>query len=184
MLAYKAFHKDLTCTLGRGKYRYQVGAWHEENSANCAEGGFHAVRNPLHCFTYYPGADCRYFICELAGDVDEDCTDTKVAATKIRLIRELTVWEMAAESCRYLLQHPLEPIQTGGYGRIRVAAGLEPTIGGLAAGEIVLLCRKDEAGITRAVALLRGGERYCPEHCYALEADGQIAEKEGPYEAL
>lgn len=182
MFAYKAFCKDLTC---RG-YRYEIGKWQEEPEANCVKNGFHGALNPLHCFSYYPDAEnSRYFIVELAGDVDEDCSDTKVAATKIRLVKELTVSEMAQAGCRYLLQHPNETV-CGSYGPIRVETGPEPSIGSLQEGKFGVLCRKDGKGMTQAVALLRGGKRYRPDRCYMLGADGQIveAEKEAAHEAL
>ena len=35
MYAYKGFHKNLTCTMGKGTYQYEINKWYEEKEANC-----------------------------------------------------------------------------------------------------------------------------------------------------
>ena len=107
MLAYKAFDKDLSCTSGGNRYQYKLGEWNEEQSANCARNGFHCAENPLDCLTYYPNFDkARYFVVEAAGDIDEDNTDTKIACTRMKLIRELTLEDFVLEALKYIVAHP------------------------------------------------------------------------------
>ena len=57
IMAYKGFEKDLSCTLGAGRYQYKVGEWHEEDRAKCANTGLHCAENPLDCLNYYPDTE-------------------------------------------------------------------------------------------------------------------------------
>ena len=41
MRAYKGFHKDLNCTMGKGVFYYEPGKWYSEQEARCADTGFH-----------------------------------------------------------------------------------------------------------------------------------------------
>lgn len=43
MLAYKGFHSDLTCTMGKGTFQYKQGVKYTEESAHCGRDGFHAT---------------------------------------------------------------------------------------------------------------------------------------------
>ena len=38
MIAYKGFNKDLTCTMGKGRFQYEVGKSYKEDSAKCKYG--------------------------------------------------------------------------------------------------------------------------------------------------
>lgn len=109
--AYKMFNKDLTCTLGKGKYQYKPGEWIEEPEANCRQNGFHCAKNPLDCLSYYPSWDnSQCWIVEIGGDIDEDSVDSKVSCTRIRLIKRLTLEEFVAEACRYMINFPLAAV--------------------------------------------------------------------------
>lgn len=109
--AYKMFNKDLTCTLGKGKYQYKPGEWIEEPEANCRQNGFHCAKNPLDCLSYYPSWDnSQCWIVEIGGDIDEDSVDSKVSCTRIRLIKRLTLEEFVAEACRYMINFPLAEV--------------------------------------------------------------------------
>lgn len=106
MYAYKGFHKNLTCTMGKGTYQYEVNKWYEEKEANCVKNGFHCCENPLDCLTYYPlNGDNRFFLVEAAGDINESGTD-KISCTKIRLLKELTPVDIAVHAARYMFRHP------------------------------------------------------------------------------
>ena len=72
MRAYKGFHKDLNCTMGKGVFYYEPGKWYSEQEARCADTGFHATDNPLEVLRWYSGEDDRYFAVELLGNIDED----------------------------------------------------------------------------------------------------------------
>lgn len=106
-IAYKAFNKDLTCTMGRGRFQYEIGKWYEEPEANCVRNGFHCAANPLDCLNYYGDMDrSRYFRVAIDGDIDEDGTDTKISATKIKLIDELDIPTFLAHAIEYIRRHP------------------------------------------------------------------------------
>ncbi len=106
-LAYKAFNNDLTCTMGKGTYQYEPGKWYEEPEANCVRNGFHCAANPLDCMNYYSQWDkSQYWIVAIDGDIDEDGTDTKISATKIKLIRRLSLQEFLAHAVSYIYEHP------------------------------------------------------------------------------
>lgn len=47
MIAYKGFNKDLTCTMGKGRFQYEVGKSYKEDSAKCASTGFHCTEEPI-----------------------------------------------------------------------------------------------------------------------------------------
>lgn len=106
MKVFKAFNMDLTARLGRGRYQYNIGKWHEESQANCIRNGFHACEYIFDCYKYYSIANSRLFECEAAGDIDEDGNDSKISCTKIQLIKELNIYEMAVEACVYIINHP------------------------------------------------------------------------------
>lgn len=92
--AFKAFNEDWTCR----NFQYKVGkSYHEYGRIKCCKNGFHACINPLDIFNYYWGNlnKLHFAEVELSGDIDFDDDDSKVAAKDIRIIRELTVTELA-----------------------------------------------------------------------------------------
>lgn len=107
--AFKMFHKDLTCTLGKGTFQYRPGEWMEEPEANCVRNGFHAAKNPLDCLSYYPNwKESSCWIVEAAGDIDEDSTDSKISCTRIRPVKEINLVEFVRLACAYAIKHPFE----------------------------------------------------------------------------
>jgi hypothetical protein len=97
--AYKGFNKDLQC---RG-FQFEVGKQYEEPSAKVCERGFHACEYPLDVFNYYPPAESRYCLVELDGDIAKGGDDTKVAATVIRIVEELTMQELIEAAAAYTI---------------------------------------------------------------------------------
>ena len=94
--AYKGFNKgflsDWTC---RG-FKYEIGkSYHQDGKIKCCENGFHACPNPLDVFNYYRGIlnGLHFAEVELSGEMD--WVKDKVAASDIRIIRELTASELA-----------------------------------------------------------------------------------------
>ncbi|MCI5868941.1 MAG: hypothetical protein MR224_05450 [Dorea sp.] len=107
MMAYKAFHKDLTCTMGRGTFRYEEGKWFEEEEANCRKNGFHCAENPLDCLNYYGNMEeSVYYIVLADGDINEDYGDSKISCTRIKLVKKLTIEEFVAHALKYMYEHP------------------------------------------------------------------------------
>ena len=86
MKTYKGFDKDLKC---RG-FQYETGKEYEEKEAKACEKGFHACKNPLEVFSYYPPCDGnRYCEVEQSGELSKHGDDSKVASTKIKIGVEL-----------------------------------------------------------------------------------------------
>ena len=91
--AFKAFNKDLTCKY---YFQYEVGkSYHQDGEIICCWNGFHACTNPLDVFGYYYGNlnSLRFAEVELSGEMHKICD--KVAASDIKVIRELTLTELA-----------------------------------------------------------------------------------------
>ena len=107
MIAYKGFRKDLSCVSGRNRFQYKLGIWNEEPEANCRQKGFHCAENPLDCLTYYPEWDnAVYYIVLADGDIHEDGSDTKIACTRMKLVKQLSLEEFVAHSLKYISDHP------------------------------------------------------------------------------
>ena len=108
IIAYKAFDKDLSCTSGGNRFQYRLGIWNEEDEANCSHNGFHCAENPLDCLTYYSDWNSAVYYMVLAdGDIDEDACDSKISATRLKLVKKLNLAEFIAHSLRYLCEHPM-----------------------------------------------------------------------------
>ena len=90
--AFKAFNSDWTCR----RFQFEIGkSYHQDGKIICCVNGFHACPNPLSVFDYYYG-DLRYLRfaeVELSGETHWN--DNKVAASDIRIVRELSITELA-----------------------------------------------------------------------------------------
>ncbi len=107
IMAYKGFEKDLSCTLGAGRYQYKVGEWHEEDRAKCANTGLHCAENPLDCLNYYPDTENSVYCIVLAdGDVNEDGVDSRSSCTRMKVVKELKLKEFVMHSLNYIFRHP------------------------------------------------------------------------------
>lgn len=107
IIAYKGFNKDLTCTMGRGVFQYEENKWIEEPEANCYRNGFHCCYNPLDCLSYYwDFSKSAYYLVYADGDIHEDGSDTKIACTRIRLVKRLSMEGFVAHSVIYMANHP------------------------------------------------------------------------------
>lgn len=109
MIAYKGFHKDLNCTMGKGDFHFVPGKWYSEENAKCASTGFHATDNPLDVLSYYRGPDDRYFIVNLRGNVDEDGVNSRIAAPEIMLVKELTKDDLYRQGVIWISKHQKAP---------------------------------------------------------------------------
>ena len=176
-IAFKAFTKDLKASLGRG-FSFETGVWHEEEEAGCIRCGFHAAENPLDCFSYYPNWDRNvYWIVLLDGDMDEDGTDTKVAATRIKLVRQLTKEEFVICAMNYMAEHPFLPVNTcvkrevaqsdaDAKNGILIVRGSDPIASGKD-GDVVGIAPEDPDGtITDLNVFTIDGKEYLPDVFY------------------
>lgn len=106
-IAYKAFRPDLSCQAGGSTYQYQLQKWNEIKEAKCRETGFHCAEDPLDCLSYYPvWEQAVYYMVAADGDIDEDACDSKIACTRLRLLKKMTKEEYIYVALVYMVQHP------------------------------------------------------------------------------
>lgn len=110
MKAFKMFNKDMTCTMGRGKFQYEIGKTYREEEANCRRNGFHCAENPLDCLNYYHSFE-NSVCCEVdaRGSIDEDDHDSKISCTEIEIKRKLSLESFVVQSAIYIANHPKMP---------------------------------------------------------------------------
>lgn len=107
MKVFKATCSDMTCHMGNGIFRYQLGVPAVADGSKCGRTGLHACEYVLDCTRYYSlGGRSRFFLAEAGGDIAEDGTDTRIACTELTLVQELTRREMAAQAMIYIVGHP------------------------------------------------------------------------------
>ena len=89
---FKVFNKDWTCN----GFQYEVGKTFEmEDSPICCSRGFHFCTNLSDCFNYYAfNSDNKVAEVEAIGEVVSDSGDTKHCTNKIKIVRELTWYEV------------------------------------------------------------------------------------------
>lgn len=103
MIAYKGFNKDLSCTMGNGIFRYEVGKMYKENEAKCANTGFHCVEEPIEVLSWY--RDGRYCIVDAGGDIHEDGME-RISCTEMKILKEISLEQLGALECEWLIKHP------------------------------------------------------------------------------
>ena len=89
---YKVFNPDWTC---KG-FQFEVGKTFEENVIpKCCEMGFHFCTKLEDCFNYYRfNFNNKVAEIEALGDVDVNDDDSKCCTNKIKIIREITWYEV------------------------------------------------------------------------------------------
>lgn len=185
MLAYKGFHKDLNCTMGKGNFRYEPGKWYREEDAKCANTGFHATDNPLDVLSYYAGESDRYFIVNLRGNVDEDGVNSRIAAQEIMLVKELSKDELYRQGVIWISKHQKAPWAAAvkkesgdaqGNGNV-VVRGRNPKAKG-ETGDNLYIIREDKAGnIVEIGAFKVDGVNILPGTYYNAKGDAVIDKK-------
>lgn len=96
MKAYKGFNRNMTCN----DFQYEEGKTYEMDEARCCETGFHACKNPIDCFNYYPFSFSEYHEVECGGKIDDFnkfITDSKFACTKIKIGKKISIFDMVNE---------------------------------------------------------------------------------------
>ena len=106
MIVYKGMRGNMTCTMGKGIYQYEVGKTYREEQSKAANTGFHSVENPLYVLHWYGTGDSRYFMCEAGGSIDEAKEDNKIASTELTILKELTIKELAGHGMMWMVNHP------------------------------------------------------------------------------
>ncbi len=163
MRAFKAFKKDMTCTLGSGTYQYSENKTYKETRAQAHEAGFHCAKYILDCFRYYSDSNDT-IICpvEALGDIDEDGSDTKISCTEMKIGTRLTAEQIVFEAIKYLAKHPrFEDIrnvsrdQGQSNGRFCIVRGKDPVAAGSKGTVLGLLKEKPRSKQIEAIALYK-----------------------------
>ena len=112
--AWKGLDKDFSC---RG-HAFAVGETYSIDGAPIVcERGFHACTSPLDVLAYYPfGSGARYAEVELLGATVAHHSDSKIAASSIRIVREITYADLWAAHRAWLQETLKEDEATGDSG--------------------------------------------------------------------
>lgn len=190
MIVYKGMRGNMTCTMGKGIYQYEVGKTYREEQSKAANTGFHSVENPLYVLHWYGAGDSRYFMCEAGGSIDEAKEDNKIASTELTILKELTIKELAGHGMMWMVNHPSrawehdicccqvrkDQAEMNMEGGVAIARGKNPRVRG-AAGVVLGLIREENGLITGARLLeVTGGVR--PWTWYVLDGNTPREEKE------
>lgn len=177
MIAYKGFNKDLVCTRGKGKFKYEVGKTYEEKEAKCVSTGFHCVEEPIEVLRWYLGNDARYCIVQAAGDIHED-GDERIACTEITILKEITLQQLGALECKWMQEHPerkysnyvMNHIGKATANGIVVVRGKNPKAAGDIGSTIFLLKEnKGEKTIGEIGIFEIDGEDFLPDVYYRVD---------------
>jgi hypothetical protein len=112
--AWKGFDKNFRCLT----QQYAVGDVCElDGDPIICRRGFHACTTPIDVLAYYPAATSRYAEVELIGQtVAEENSDSKRAASKIRIVREISYFELWQAQRAWAAKQKLEAAATGDRG--------------------------------------------------------------------
>lgn len=92
--AFKGFKNDMTCR----DFQYEEGKTYETDAVSICDCGFHACLLPLDCLEYYASKSDVYHEVEIDGLYSFKSmflnSNTKIAATKITIGKEISVAEM------------------------------------------------------------------------------------------
>lgn len=103
IFAYKGFDENFCCR----DFQYEVGKeYHITGDLKICKNGFHACKDLMNTFNYYPMENSRFAIVKLWGDVLY--RDDKMCASNIEIVEELSlkdIVERYAESKVDFLEH-------------------------------------------------------------------------------
>lgn len=92
MNGYKVFNSDWTC----GGFQFRAGeTFTEDVTPVCGDRGFHFCTKATDCFRDYPfDHNNKVAEVEALGDIDISNNDSKCSTNKIRIVRELSWYEV------------------------------------------------------------------------------------------
>lgn len=173
MIAYKGFESGLIC---RG-YQFVMGL-NVTDKANCRANGFHCAENPMDCLTYYSDMKrSEYYLVDADGDIHEDGSDTKIACTRLTIIKKLEREEFFLHALAFMVDHPTREWNSrakrdsgtanNGYAVVR---GVDPMVRGKR-GDVLAMAKEDPAtGKITQIALSRvDGKKVRPNIWYDIE---------------
>lgn len=176
MITYKGFTKDLTARMGDGIFQYKFGQTFKNDAAQCAKTGFHSVEEPIRVLNWYGAASDRYCVVKIGGDIHEDGQD-RISSTEITLIRELDIFELAMEECRWIYQHPnrtastrVERDKAYGIDSIVIVRGKNPVAAGKKGAVLYLLKEKKRSRQIDEMAVYEvDGKTFKPGKYYDVD---------------
>lgn len=177
MIAYKGFNGDLTCTLGNGRFQYEVGKTYKENEAKCAKNGFHCVEEPIEVLSWYKTAGSRYCMVEACGDINED-GEERISCTEITILKEVTLQQIGILECQWLKDHPRRKEsrhverETGEAGKdgIVIVRGKNPKAAGQIGSTIFLLKEGKGTNDIKEIGVFQiDGQEYQPDVYYKVD---------------
>lgn len=99
--AYKAFDKDMKCL----DFQYEVGKEYDIEDIELCKKGFHACEIPSDVCYYYEFVKSRFAEVELSGKIIKSNNDTKICASHIKIIRELSTYEFIKLCSKWIKEH-------------------------------------------------------------------------------
>lgn len=179
MIAFKGFNKDLT---GRG-FQFEPGKTYEEKECKCAHNGFHCAENPLCCLNYY-NTDSKFFIVKAEGDINQDGVGSRVSCTKLTLIKELSILQMAVYACQYIQKHPKRELESRyavwNEGVCKedflIVRGKNPCASGKT-GSVIFFLEEDTKGNIKSITPIEIGDDGYKENTIYESKGGKIREK-------
>ena len=180
MIAYKGFDPGLKC---RG-YQFVMGQ-NITPKANCRKNGFHCAEDPLDCLTYYPHIEhSEYYIVDAGGDIDETEGDTKIACTKLMILKRLSVRELFLHALAYMVAYPKRSWSCQvkkEYGRAMngytVVRGKMPRACGSKIGDYLAMAKESTDGgkIVQISLAYVDGEKIMPNMDYNIDFTRKVA---------
>lgn len=174
----KGFNEGLICR----DMAYKLFVWNEAGSGNMHQG-MHSCGFALDVLGYYPvWSQNEYWLCLVDGILDEDDSDTRIAASRLKPVKKLTREEFMAQAGRYLTENPhrlTDPAFARGHGNVRkkdsvnmflVVVGTDPTVVSDVEGATCLLIRTDEelTEVKGFTVLTIDGRKYLPRKTYRI----------------
>ena len=177
MIAYKGFNGDLTCTMGNGRFQYEIGHTYTNDKAGCGRTGYHCVEEPIEVLSWYPAGPSRYCMVDAAGDISEDGFE-RIACTEIKILKEITLQQLGILECKWQQDHPNRTYskhvkRNSGMAKengIVVVRGKQPKAAGQIGSTIFLLREeKDTHDIAEIGVFQIDGEEYKPDVYYRVD---------------
>ncbi len=183
MLAFKGFNKDFTCTLGKGAFQYEIGKVYTEKECKTAEKGFHCVEEPLAVLHWYNKKDDRFAEVIIGGDINEDGSGTRIAATIMKIKKEITKRDLYRYEVAYIMRHPKRELVAykkdvaadkgeAGKNEDVIVIGKKP-IGRGDIGARIYLMQKIGNVIVNVKAIEIDGKRYKALKWYGITGDAE-----------
>lgn len=190
MIVYKGFTEDLTAIYGKGIYQYESGGTYETKESKTRNTGFHCAEYILDCMNWYKlDGKNRFFTVEASGSIDEEESCSMVVCTKMKILEELSVKEIAGAAMLYMIRHPPRDWKrhygnvVAAEGRAEATAGLsiaiargpEPKVRG-AAGSVLGLILEPQPGSIHWAKVFVAGEDAKADTWYTLTDERKLKE--------